>query len=405
MLCGICSEPPTVCNDGSVMLPLRVMTYNILADELSSNLDSRLSRGILEPGDVLEGLPELDPQDWEDTLPGELPEEVWHEVMRLVLDVPDLANFSRVSMGFQKMVYSEDAWRGRVVRVPPSCLEHFAPHLERWLCAWSCAKKLASAEKESAVPALPAFQPHQPPSAEAEDLQLTQEDLQKLDHLRGLRNMGVDLPGNLLQDLENLEQKESKAASVKILSHSHLNRLKKLKGQVSTAARKIVDLDKEWAKFMNSTMDKIKEHAVLYQGCRSDMLESYNEKLQELIQVKQEVGRASQSLMSQPAEDQIVVPEAASIEEQMQRMQEVLIQSSQVGGAIDLTNDMDMEEDEPEDLEESAPLGQTSKKGSPKPQKTFRAATSPSKVAQQHLKPRTQDVREAKAKEKEENKA
>eukprot|EP00435_Cladocopium_sp_Y103_P014750 s325_g3.t1 len=263
----------------------------------------------------------------------------------------------------------------------------------------------ASTEKESAVPALPAFQPHQPPSVEAEDLQLTQEDLQKLDHLRGLRNMGVDLPGNLLQDLETLEQKEQKAASVKILSHSHLNRLKKLKGQVSTAARKIVDLDQEWAKFMNSTMDKIKEHAVLYQGCRSDMLETYNEKLQELIQVKQEVGRASQSLMSQPAEDQIVVPEASSIEEQMQKMQEVLIQSSQVGGAIDLTNDMDMEEDEPDDLEESAPLGQSSKKGSPKPQKSFRAATSPSKVAQQHLKPRTQDVREAKAKEKEENKA
>lgn len=87
----------------------------------------------------LEGLPEL---DLEDTLPGELPEEVWHEVMRLVLDIPDLANFARVSMGFQKMVHSEDAWRGRVVRVPPSCLEHFAPHLEPWLCAWSCAKKL-----------------------------------------------------------------------------------------------------------------------------------------------------------------------------------------------------------------------------------------------------------------------
>ncbi|CAL1142455.1 unnamed protein product [Cladocopium goreaui] len=41
MLCGICSESPAVCNDGSVMLPLRVMTYNILADELSSNLVPR----------------------------------------------------------------------------------------------------------------------------------------------------------------------------------------------------------------------------------------------------------------------------------------------------------------------------------------------------------------------------
>jgi len=93
----------------------------------------------LQHVEVLEGLPELDAKD---DLPGELPEEVWYEVMRLVLDVPDLAQFSRVCMGFHKVVESEDAWRDRVVRVPPSCLEQFAPHLDRWLCAWSAAKKL-----------------------------------------------------------------------------------------------------------------------------------------------------------------------------------------------------------------------------------------------------------------------
>lgn len=94
----------------------------------------------LQHVEVLEGLPELDAKD--ESLPGELPEEVWYEVMRLVLDVPDLAQFSRVCMGFHKVVESEDAWRDRVVRVPPSCLEQFAPHLDRWLCAWSAAKKL-----------------------------------------------------------------------------------------------------------------------------------------------------------------------------------------------------------------------------------------------------------------------
>eukprot|EP00913_Durusdinium_trenchii_P028193 g26431.t1 len=77
-----------------------------------------------------------------EVLPGELPEEVWTEVMRLALDVPELAAFSRVSMGFHKVVSSPDVWCQRVVRLPPSCLENFAPQLDRWLAAWTNAKKL-----------------------------------------------------------------------------------------------------------------------------------------------------------------------------------------------------------------------------------------------------------------------
>ncbi|CAJ1338527.1 unnamed protein product [Effrenium voratum] len=85
------------------------------------------------------GVPEL---DLKDTLPGELPEEVWSEVMRSIIDVPTLAALSRVCTGFHKVAVSEDAWRDRVVRVPPSCLEHLAPHLSCWLEAWAAAKKL-----------------------------------------------------------------------------------------------------------------------------------------------------------------------------------------------------------------------------------------------------------------------
>eukprot|EP00435_Cladocopium_sp_Y103_P013444 s549_g3.t1 len=255
-----------------------------------------------------------------------------------------------------------------------------------------------TAEK-GAAPLGPKVQPlQQPPTAEVSDLQMTIEESKKLEHLRGLQEMGVELPEHLATELEALHQKEEKVASAKTLSHGHLNKLRKLKAQVGAAAKKITDLDSEWAKFMTATTEKIKEHARMYQMCRSDMLENYNEKLQELYVIKQEVGRASQSLIAQPAEPEVAPQDLPVLDEQLQQMQEMMHQVSQVGGTIDLTDDLDMEQDE-EGSADNVPVGGSVKKGSPKV-KLFRAATSPSKVAQQHLKPDIQAVREAKAKEK-----
>eukprot|EP00435_Cladocopium_sp_Y103_P033657 s2365_g8.t1 len=235
-----------------------------------------------------------------------------------------------------------------------------------------------TAEK-SLAPTAQAFPLQTPPTAEASDLHLTPEEAKKLEHLRGLRNIGVELSAELAADLEALQVKEEKAASVKVL---------------------ISDLDAEWSKFMINTTEKIKEHAKMYQTCRSDLLENYNEKLQELFTIKQEVGRASQSLIAQTTDQDVLPSEAPMIEEQLLQMQEMMSQASQVGGIVDLTEDLDMDQDE-EAMEDNVPLSGSIKKGSPRIQKTFRSATSPSKVAQQHLKPSTQAVREAKAKEKE----
>ena len=82
----------------------------------------------------------------------------------------------------------------------------------------------------------------------------------------------------------------------------------------------------------------------------------------------------------------------AGLDEQIKDISAVISLEGTVG-TVDLTSDM--EEDDATDHPKA------SMKGSPKPLKTFRGATSPTKVAQQHLKPRTQDVREMKQKERE----
>ena len=58
-------------------------------------------------------------------------------------------------------------------------------------------------------------------------------------------------------------------------THGHLNKLTRLKTQVSTAGKKIVALDQEWTKFKDATVAQIRKHAQLYQQCRADLLESF----------------------------------------------------------------------------------------------------------------------------------
>ncbi|CAE7857832.1 tauD [Symbiodinium microadriaticum] len=94
----------------------------------------------VSPPPALAGLKELELS--KECLPGELPEEVWVDVLQSVIEVDCLAALSRVSVAFHKVVESEDVWRDRAVRVPPSCLADLAPHLGRWLSAWGSAEKL-----------------------------------------------------------------------------------------------------------------------------------------------------------------------------------------------------------------------------------------------------------------------
>lgn len=241
------------------------------------------------------------------------------------------------------------------------------------------------------------FSPIPPPTATTSD-QMTPEELKKLEYLQGLHTMGIELTQQMMTQLESLQAKDQKMAAAKVLSHGHLNRYNKLKSQAESSAKRIVDLDSEWIKFMAKTMDKIRMHASMYQTCRADLLEAHNQKLAELHTVKQEVSVASQSLVGQVV-DEYNIPEASSVEAQMQEMQELMQAEGKVvdlPDQIDLTNDFSMEEqEETEDQVETV-----QKKGSPK-LRPFRSATSPLKVANQFLKQK-QDPKDAKNKHQEE---
>ena len=82
----------------------------------------------------------------------------------------------------------------------------------------------------------------------------------------------------------------------KALSHGHLNKLTKIRSQISAQAKKISTLDKEWENSVQRTMEKINNHALLYQQCRGEMLEAYNLKLADLRKLKYELNLALQSL-------------------------------------------------------------------------------------------------------------
>ena len=209
---------------------------------------------------------------------------------------------------------------------------------------------------------------------------LTDEEVKTLSHLRGLRDMKIALTGELGLQLEMLEAKERDSMSSKALSHGHLNRLNKLKSQLTAQAKKISNLDQEWSNFVQTTMKKIAMHSDLYQQCRADLMEQYNQRLEELRRLRAELSQASQSLLDQqPGEPQIL--ETVGIAAQMEIMQTALSQAGQVTPMVDLV------EDDEEDLEMQDSQEVQFVPGTKKPNRTtFKGASSPQKVAQLHLK-------------------
>lgn len=221
---------------------------------------------------------------------------------------------------------------------------------------------------------------------------LTDDEARVLQSLRSLQSTNMELTEAMGKQLEVLSAKEMRASNSKALTHGHLNRLHRLKNQVSTSAQKIVDLDKEWKAFTARTMSKVKEHALLYQQCRADLMEVHNQKRSELMAVKEELSTASQSLIGQ-AQMAVEVPDTPDIAEAMQSFQDVISEEGTVG-AIDLT-EMD-EDDEPIELDA------TGSKKTAKSVRPFRGATSPTKVASLHLKVKSdhKDAREVRKEEK-----
>ena len=241
------------------------------------------------------------------------------------------------------------------------------------------------------------FSPLTPVNVEASGKNLTSEEIKKLEYLRGLHGMGIELTQVMSTQLEELQNKEQSIASAKVLSHGHLNRYNKLKAQVESSAKKVTDLDSEWTKFMEQTMNKIRLHAEMYQSCRSDLLEAHNQKLAELHAIKHEVSAASQSLVGQNVEFNAPM-DAPQVDTQILAMQDLLQKEGMVAelpDQIDLTRD-DFSMEEMDDAQ--GPSATLSKKGVQL--KAFRAATSPTKVANQHLKQKA-EPKEGKVKQPE----
>ena len=252
---------------------------------------------------------------------------------------------------------------------------------------------LAEKEKESNLqPQQGTLMPLQP----SKDLQtegLTPAETKVLDHLRGLQGMGMALTPQMECQLQQLGEKGGKINSAKTLSHSHINRLKKLQGQVEGSAKRIKSLDQEWQAFVNGTMERIKEHGVMFQKCRSDLLEAHNQKLSELYALKEEMSQASRSLVGQQEPDW-QAEDLPDVSETVQALQAALVEN----GPVDLTEEP-MDDDE-ELLQEGTVQMETEvKKDVPAALRPFRAGASPTGVAKNHLKHKPAKEKDHKSKE------
>ena len=222
-----------------------------------------------------------------------------------------------------------------------------------------------------------------PPGQPKEDV-FSDEDRKMLAHLRGLKEMSVELPTALVAQMGLLEEKEKISLSARALSHGHLNKLTKIKTQIATQGKKIETLDTEWTGFVQHTLEKISQHAELYQKCRGELLESYNMKLEELRILKQELNQASRALLEQHTEEP-AMPEEANLESQMAAIRASIATQGTVAPIVDLEEDDVMEI--PESQDEEVQIAEKDSKATAKRcEGAFRGAASPQKVAQLHLK-------------------
>ena len=228
-------------------------------------------------------------------------------------------------------------------------------------------------------------------SSTEETVMLTEEEAKILQSLRSLQASNMQLTSEMAQQMESLVEKECLAASSKALTHGHLNKLHRLRNQVSASAKKIVDVDREWTAFTKAIFEKVKEHAQMYQRCRADLLEAHNQKRIELFAIKEEMSAASRSLLGQNQPD-LEVPKAPDIEDAMEAFQDAIAEAGMVN-PIDLTEEDDDDVMEVQDLTDSKKTVKT-----PKP---FRGTVPPTKVANVHLKVK-QEMKESKESKKEE---
>ena len=248
---------------------------------------------------------------------------------------------------------------------------------------------------ELQLPPQPVLPPPPIASKETQAEALTSDEQKMLEHLRGIQNMGMDMPVNMQERLNHLVQKEQKHLVDKSLTHGHINRLNKLKGQVAACGKKVQTLDIEWNSFVQKTQEKVRLHALMYQQCRANLMENYNSKLSELQLIKEEVNRASQTLLKPP---EIETLEAAQpdVGTQMEELARIFQEGGQVESPIEI-GDASMEEEElvmdGTEADQKKPVSLA--------MKPFRSAASPSGVAKAHLKMKDKEQKDGKHRDKE----
>eukprot|EP00438_Fugacium_kawagutii_P032545 Skav202163 [mRNA] locus=scaffold970:361877:362977:- [translate_table: standard] len=223
--------------------------------------------------------------------------------------------------------------------------------------------------------------------------QLSDEEKTMLQHLRGIASTGMQLTEQMATRLQELEQKAQETLPIKTLSHSHLNKLTRLRNQVSAATQKVLNLDKEWQEFVSAATTRLQEHGIHYQRTRADYLENLNKKVAELSQMKQELSLASQQLLGQDAPP-TDLPPASTLTADFQGFNEALAKAGTVDSlqAIDLSDMEDdaMPEGDAEEVEDPPTDGRPPIKRSTIKVAPFRGAPSPTKVAKGQLKARTE---------------
>lgn len=197
--------------------------------------------------------------------------------------------------------------------------------------------------------------------------------MKEIEHLRGLK----EVMGQLPEELEaRLQQLVAERSTDKALSHSHLNRLVKLQKQLKAQQEKMVKLNEDWRKFVGQVGERFNKHKSLFLETRQQLLKGIREKQEELAAAKDEISRASLSLLQQPTPVEEVA-EDLGMEDGL--LMESLQEAQASLAAIDEYPEIDM------DVEE-VPATTGANSAVVKPFTRRVAAGSPTKVAKEHLK-------------------
>lgn len=202
----------------------------------------------------------------------------------------------------------------------------------------------------------------------------SQNSVKVIEHLKGLK----EVMGQLPEELETrLQQLEAAKPADKALSHAHLNRLVKLQRQCRAQKEKVMKLDEDWKKFVSQVQERFTKHKLLFVETRKQLIQSIRDKQQELDAAKEEISKASLSLLQQTVEGEVLEEDPELDDGQL--MESLMDAHGQLADLDEYPEvDMDIIEDDPPHPTGAAPTV--------KPFSRRVSAGSPAKVAKEHLK-------------------